>query len=89
MCVCFDLVKLCVCDVPRAPGFLKALHTLARVLEGCVTPFPAFIEDMGEQSLLPVCTHFGGLAANVHVFPDVYWCDGINRHVRKHLNQVC
>ena len=34
MCLCFDLVEFSICDVPGAPGFLKALHTLARVLEG-------------------------------------------------------
>ena len=34
MRLCFDLVKFSICDVPGAPGFLKALHTLARVLEG-------------------------------------------------------
>ena len=54
MCVCFDLVKLGIRYVPGTPSFLEAFYTLATVLKGCVTPFPSFIEDVGEEGLLAV-----------------------------------
>ena len=52
--MCFDLVEFGICDVPGAPDFLEALNPLAGVLERRITPFPGFIEDMGEQGLLAV-----------------------------------
>ena len=54
MCVCFNLVKLNICDVPGAPGFLETLNALSWVLERRVAPFPRFVEDVGEEGLLAV-----------------------------------
>ena len=85
MSVCFDLVEFSILDVLGAPGFFEALFTLAWVLECGVTSFPRFIADVRWEKLFSVCTHFGGLAANVHRFPVVHRRDGVNRHVSKNL----
>ena len=59
------------------------------ILGGIQHPVSGFIKDMGEPSLLAFCTHLCGMAANVHVFTDLHRCDGINRHMGKHFQQVC
>ena len=43
---------------------------------GPCSPFPGFVEDEGEQSLLAVRKHFGCVAANVQVFLYLHGRDG-------------
>lgn len=66
------LLELLVRHVAVAAGFLEALNPLVWVGRGRVAPFPGLVEDIGEEELLSVGAHLGGVTSNVQVLPGVH-----------------